>query len=117
MRICMLRRPWLICGHVCVCVCVCVQELIGIGKCFVKIEVECDKGCATTGSVVAAMDGLTRVTEIFAGSGTAKTLRLYDLRPTVAITGDQEKLAFMWDLAAAFSVHFYDVKFRCSDFF
>ncbi|XBJ14573.1 hypothetical protein VPH35_006600 [Triticum aestivum] len=93
------------------------QELIHIGKSFVRVEVECDKGCATTGSVVAAMDGLTRITEIIAGSGTAKTLRPYDLRPTVAITGDQEKLAFMWDLAAAFSVHFYDVKFRCADFF
>ncbi|KAF6982264.1 hypothetical protein CFC21_000680 [Triticum aestivum] len=93
------------------------EELIAIGKSFVRVEVECDKGCATTGSVVAAMDGLTRVTEIIAGSGRAKTLKPYDLRPTVAITGDQEKLAFMWDLAAAFSVHFYDVKFRCADFF
>ncbi|XBJ07419.1 hypothetical protein VPH35_012940 [Triticum aestivum] len=93
------------------------EELIAIGKSFVRVEVECDKGCATTGSVVAAMDGLTRVTEIIAGSGTAKTLRSYDLRPIVAITGDQEKLAFMWDLAAAFSVHFLDVKFPCADFF
>jgi hypothetical protein len=91
------------------------QEVVSIGKSFVKLQVECAHGSVTSDAVIDAMQALKKMAVVFAGTGVASALRPDSPWSSQGLNDGQNKVAYMWDLSAAFSVLFYDVKFRCVD--